>query len=52
MTDTITIGKPMDEGMRLLLTKLLEEGRIRDGDLVCLTAFGSGFTWGAALIRW
>ncbi len=29
MTDTITIGRPLDEGMRLLLTKLLEEGRVR-----------------------
>lgn len=26
--------------------------RIREGDLVCLTAFGSGFTWGANLMRW
>ena len=27
-------------------------GRLKDGDLVCLTAFGSGFTWGANLMRW
>lgn len=27
-------------------------GRIKKGDLVCLAAFGSGFTWGSALIRW
>jgi len=27
-------------------------GRLRSGDLVLLAAFGGGFTWGAALIRW
>lgn len=29
-----------------------EAGKIKDGDLICLAAFGSGFTWGSALIRW
>jgi 3-oxoacyl-[acyl-carrier-protein] synthase-3 len=29
-----------------------EAGRIQPGDLVCMAAFGSGFTWGAALMRW
>ena len=28
-----------------------EAGKIKAGDLVCLAAFGSGFTWGAALLR-
>ncbi|HET7875317.1 MAG TPA: beta-ketoacyl-ACP synthase III [Methylomirabilota bacterium] len=27
-------------------------GRLKRGDLVLLAAFGGGFTWGAALIRW
>jgi 3-oxoacyl-[acyl-carrier-protein] synthase-3 len=27
-------------------------GRIKRGDLLLLAAFGGGFTWGAALIRW
>jgi 3-oxoacyl-[acyl-carrier-protein] synthase-3 len=27
-------------------------GKINEGDLVCLAAFGSGFTWASALIRW
>jgi 3-oxoacyl-[acyl-carrier-protein] synthase-3 len=26
--------------------------RVRPGDLVLLAAFGGGFTWGAALLRW
>lgn len=29
-----------------------EAGRFKAGDLVLLTAFGGGFTWGATLIRW
>jgi 3-oxoacyl-[acyl-carrier-protein] synthase-3 len=29
-----------------------EAGKVKEGDLVCLAAFGSGFTWGSALIRW
>ncbi|MBO9634920.1 MAG: ketoacyl-ACP synthase III [Chitinophagaceae bacterium] len=28
-----------------------EEGKIKNGDLVCLAAFGSGFTWASALLR-
>ena len=28
------------------------EGRINKGNLICLAAFGSGFTWASALIRW
>jgi 3-oxoacyl-[acyl-carrier-protein] synthase-3 len=29
-----------------------EKGKIKEGDLVCLASFGSGFTWGSALLRW
>lgn len=36
----------------ILLTETLDAGRIREGDLVCLAAFGAGFTWGAALYHW
>jgi 3-oxoacyl-[acyl-carrier-protein] synthase-3 len=28
------------------------EGRLEPGDRVVLTAFGAGFVWGAALLRW
>jgi 3-oxoacyl-[acyl-carrier-protein] synthase-3 len=30
----------------------LEAGRLKAGDLLVLTAFGAGLTWGAAAIRW
>lgn len=36
----------------LALYEALEAGRIQQGDLVCLAAFGAGFTWASALIRW
>ncbi|HYB98059.1 MAG TPA: beta-ketoacyl-ACP synthase III [Candidatus Limnocylindrales bacterium] len=36
----------------ILLAETWAAGRIKRGDLVCLAAFGSGFTWGAALLRW
>jgi 3-oxoacyl-[acyl-carrier-protein] synthase-3 len=36
----------------LALAEAVREGRLDRGDLLCLVAFGSGFTWGSALIRW
>lgn len=36
----------------IALTEAWEEGKVKAGDLVVLAAFGSGFTWGSALIRW
>jgi 3-oxoacyl-[acyl-carrier-protein] synthase-3 len=30
----------------------VDEGRLREGHLVVLCAFGAGFTWGACLLRW
>jgi 3-oxoacyl-[acyl-carrier-protein] synthase-3 len=36
----------------LALNEAVEDGRIREGDLVVANAMGGGFAWGAALIRW
>ncbi len=36
----------------ICLSEAWAEGRIKDGDLVALAAFGSGFTWASALVRW
>jgi 3-oxoacyl-[acyl-carrier-protein] synthase-3 len=36
----------------IALDECVRSGRIKRGDLVALTAFGSGFMWGSALIRW
>jgi 3-oxoacyl-[acyl-carrier-protein] synthase-3 len=34
------------------LTEALEEGRINPGDVVVMTAFGGGLTWGSVVYRW
>ncbi|MCF7560365.1 ketoacyl-ACP synthase III [Sabulilitoribacter multivorans] len=36
----------------IALTEAHEEGKIKPGDNVVLAAFGSGFTWGSAIIKW
>jgi 3-oxoacyl-[acyl-carrier-protein] synthase-3 len=36
----------------IALAEARQQGRIRPGDLVVLAAFGAGFAWGAAVIRW
>jgi len=36
----------------IALTEALEEGRVKPGDAIVFAAFGGGFTWGAALVRW
>jgi len=36
----------------IALCEAWQEGRIQKGDLVCLAAFGSGFTWASALMKW
>lgn len=36
----------------IALTEAHEKGKINQGDLVVLAAFGSGFTWGSVIIRW
>ena len=36
----------------IALTEAVEQGRIKEGDLLVLAAFGSGFTWGSTIIRW
>jgi 3-oxoacyl-[acyl-carrier-protein] synthase-3 len=45
-------GNTTAASIPIALHEAVQEGRIAEGDLVCLTAFGSGFTWGAALLRW
>ncbi len=36
----------------LCLSEARALGKVKDGDLVCLVAFGAGFTWGSVLMRW
>ena len=45
-------GNTTAASIPIALTEAFEQGRVKPGDLVCLAAFGSGFTWASALIRW
>lgn len=36
----------------MLLDECVRANRLSKGDLVCMAAFGAGFTWASALIRW
>lgn len=45
-------GNTTAASIPIALSEAFLEGRLKPGMLVCLTAFGSGFTWGANLMRW
>ena len=45
-------GNTTAASIPIALDEALKEGRIKRGDLVMLTAFGSGYTWASAAIRW
>lgn len=51
-SDIEKYGNTTAASVPIALDECVEEGRIRDGDVVCLAAFGSGFTWASTLIRW
>ena len=52
MSNIQKYGNTTAASVPIALSEAYQEGRIKEGDLVCLAAFGSGFTWGSALIRW
>lgn len=45
-------GNTTAASIPIALCEAWQEGKIKDCDLVCLAAFGSGFTWASALLRW
>jgi 3-oxoacyl-[acyl-carrier-protein] synthase-3 len=45
-------GNTTAASVPIALCEAWEQGKIKNGDLVCLAAFGSGFTWASALVRW
>ena len=44
-------GNTTAASIPLALSEAWEQGLVKKGDLVCFTAFGSGFVWGSALVR-
>ena len=45
-------GNTTAASIPIALTEAFEKGHVQPGDLICLAAFGSGFTWASALIKW
>lgn len=45
-------GNTTAASVPIALCEAWEKGLIKEGDLVCLAAFGSGFTWASALLKW
>lgn len=45
-------GNTTAASIPIALTEAWEAGKIKEGDLVVLAAFGSGFTWASAIIQW
>ena len=45
-------GNTTAASIPIALTEAWEEGKIKKGDTVVLAAFGSGFTWASAIIKW
>jgi 3-oxoacyl-[acyl-carrier-protein] synthase-3 len=45
-------GNTSAASIPIALDEAVKDGRIKDGSLVMLGAFGAGLTWASALIRW
>lgn len=45
-------GNTSSASIPIGLDECVEAGRVKQGDVILLTSFGGGFTWGAAVMRW
>jgi 3-oxoacyl-[acyl-carrier-protein] synthase-3 len=45
-------GNTSSATIPIALHEALETGRIESGDLIALTGFGGGLTWGSLIMRW
>ena len=50
--DVERYGNTAAASVPIALHEAVDAGRVRDGDLVLLASFGTGFSWGATLMRW
>ncbi len=46
------VGNTSGASIPLALDELNRQGKLKEGDLLLLDAFGGGFAWGSALLRW
>jgi 3-oxoacyl-[acyl-carrier-protein] synthase-3 len=52
MVNVDRYGNTSSASIPLALDQAIAEGRVKPGSLLLLVAFGAGFTWGSAVIRW
>jgi len=52
MVNVDRYGNTSSASIPLALEQAIAEGRVGPGSVVLLVAFGAGFTWGSAVIRW
>lgn len=45
-------GNTTAASIPIAISEAIMDGKIKNNDLICLAAFGSGFTWASAMIRW
>ena len=45
-------GNTTAASIPIALAEAVSDGKVKKGDIVCLAAFGSGFTWASALLKW
>jgi 3-oxoacyl-[acyl-carrier-protein] synthase-3 len=45
-------GNTTAASIPIALTEAWEQGKVKSGDTIVLAAFGSGFTWASAIIKW
>ena len=50
--DIMKYGNTTAASIPIALAEAIEKDMLKEGGVLCLAAFGSGFTWGSALIRW
>ena len=52
MVNVDRYGNTSSASIPLALEQAVQEGRVGPGSVIMLVAFGAGFTWGSAVIRW
>jgi len=45
-------GNTTGASIPIAMSEAWAEGKIKKNSVICLAAFGSGFTWASALMRW
>jgi 3-oxoacyl-[acyl-carrier-protein] synthase III len=52
MVNVERFGNTSSASIPLALDQAVSEGRVHPGSVVLFVAFGAGFTWGSAVVRW